>query len=60
MFQVFEMTAVAEGRRGQFWVGRAALSVSQWLNDSISTPSLGDYFMGKNSQDFSLKGICPG
>lgn len=60
MFQVFEVTTIAKGRRGHFWVGRAALSVGQWLNDSVSTPSFGDYFMGKNSQDFPLREICPG
>lgn len=60
MFQVFEVTTVAKGRRGHFWEERATLSMSQWLNDLVSTPSFGDYFMGKNSQDFPLKGICPG
>lgn len=57
---MFEVNRVAMGRRGRFWVGRAALSVSQWLNDSVPTPSFGAYFMGENLQEFLLKGICSG
>ena len=56
MFQVFEVNTVAMGRRGRFWVGRAALSVSQWLNNSVPTPIFGPYFLGKNLQAFLLEG----
>lgn len=60
MFQVFEMNEVTVGRRGHFWVERAALSVSQWLTASDPTPSLGAYFMSKNLLEFPLERICPG
>lgn len=54
------MNEVTVGRRGHFWVERAALSVSQWLTASDPTPSWGAYFMSKNSLEFLLERICPG
>lgn len=60
MFQLFEVNTVAMGRRGHFWVGRAALFVSQSLNNSVPTPSFGAYFTGMNLLEVLLKGIYPG